>query len=184
MHSIVRLVIPVLAPSPLRCRPSPPSRTGARSPRRSANPAPCSQAASTAWASRAPTWKYRSMAWPQDRLRIRRLGRLPADGYAGHGHGRSRADTGRGGPGHAQLEDGGIEISALHNHLLRAEPATLYMHIRAMAIRSSLRAPPCRPGPQQDAVSPPPGTATPGNIDMIGIDRIMGYFGQVSGGIY
>ena len=33
-----------------------------------------------------------------------------------------------------KLEDGGIEISALHNHLLRAEPMTLYMHIRATAI--------------------------------------------------
>ena len=29
-----------------------------------------------------------------------------------------------------KLEEGGIEISALHNHLLRAEPMTLYMHIQ------------------------------------------------------
>src|SRR5260221_8443514 len=27
-----------------------------------------------------------------------------------------------------KLEEGGIEITALHNHLLRAEPITLYMH--------------------------------------------------------
>ena len=32
--------------------------------------------------------------------------------------------------------------------------------------------------------APPPGTSTPGNIDMIGIDHVMGYFGQDSGGIY
>ena len=28
-----------------------------------------------------------------------------------------------------KLVEGGIEITALHNHLLRAEPATLYMHV-------------------------------------------------------
>ena len=28
-----------------------------------------------------------------------------------------------------KLQEGGIEITALHNHLLRAEPATLYMHV-------------------------------------------------------
>src|SRR5438270_7628805 len=28
-----------------------------------------------------------------------------------------------------KLQDGGLEITALHNHLLRATPATFYMHI-------------------------------------------------------
>ena len=28
-----------------------------------------------------------------------------------------------------KMDDGGIEITALHNHLLRAEPMTLYMHV-------------------------------------------------------
>jgi len=84
-----------------------------------------------------------------------------------------------------KLEEGGIEISALHNHLLRAEPMTLYMHIQghgdpvklAGAIHDGLAL-------SKTPFAPPPGTATPGNIDMIGIDRIMGYFGQDSGGIY
>jgi hypothetical protein len=84
-----------------------------------------------------------------------------------------------------KLEEGGIEISALHNHLLRAEPMTLYMHIQghgdpvklAGAIHAGLAL-------SKTPFAPPPGTATPGNIDMIGIDRIMGYFGQDSGGIY
>ena len=84
-----------------------------------------------------------------------------------------------------KLEEGGIEISALHNHLLRAEPMTLYMHIQghgdpvklAVAIHDGLAL-------SKTPFAPPPGTATPGNIDMIGIDRIMGYFGQDSGGIY
>jgi len=28
-----------------------------------------------------------------------------------------------------KLLDGGLEITGIHNHLLRAEPATFYMHI-------------------------------------------------------
>jgi biotin operon repressor len=84
-----------------------------------------------------------------------------------------------------KLEEGGIEISALHNHLLRAEPMTLYMHIQghgdpvklAGAIHDGLAL-------SKTPFAPPPGTATPANIDMIGIDRIMGYRGQDSGGIY
>ena len=35
-----------------------------------------------------------------------------------------------------KLAEGGIEITALHNHLLRAQPATFYMHVRDTAIRS------------------------------------------------
>src|SRR6266545_1314785 len=33
------------------------------------------------------------------------------------------------GPVMQKLEQSGIEITALHNHLLRSEPPTLYMHI-------------------------------------------------------
>ena len=32
-----------------------------------------------------------------------------------------------------KLEESGIEITALHNHLLRAEPMTLYMHVSGRA---------------------------------------------------
>jgi hypothetical protein len=84
-----------------------------------------------------------------------------------------------------KLEEGGIEISALHNHLLRAEPMTLYMHVQghgdpvklASALHAGLAL-------SKTPFAPPPGTSTPGNIDMIGIDHVMGYFGQDSGGIY
>ncbi len=84
-----------------------------------------------------------------------------------------------------KLEEGGIEITALHNHLLRAEPMTLYMHIEAhgdpvklaSAIHAGLAL-------SKAPFSPPPGTSQPGDIDMIGVDSIMGYRGQDSGGIY
>jgi hypothetical protein len=84
-----------------------------------------------------------------------------------------------------KLEEGGVEITAVHNHLLRAEPMTLYMHVQgrgdpvklASALHAGLAL-------SKTPFAPPPGTSTPANIDMIGIDRIMGYFGQDSGGIY
>jgi biotin operon repressor len=84
-----------------------------------------------------------------------------------------------------KLKEGGIEITAVHNHLLRAEPMTLYMHIEghgdpvklASAIHTGLTL-------SKTPFAPPRGTATPANIDMLGIDKIMGYTGQDSGGIY
>jgi hypothetical protein len=84
-----------------------------------------------------------------------------------------------------KLEEGGVAITALHNHLLRAQPMTLYMHIEghgdpvklASAIHSALAL-------SKIPFAPPPGTATPANIDMVGIDRILGYFGQDNGGVY
>jgi biotin operon repressor len=82
-----------------------------------------------------------------------------------------------------KLAEGGIDITAVPNHLLRAEPRRLHAQsshgdpvvwcaIPMMAWR-------CAKTP----FAPPPGTATPGNIDMIGIDRIMGTSCD-GGGIY
>lgn len=84
-----------------------------------------------------------------------------------------------------KLTEGGIGITALHNHLLRAEPTTLYMHIEghgdpvklAGAIHAGLAA-------SRTPFELPPGTSQPANIDMIGIDKIMEYRGRDSGGIY
>lgn len=84
-----------------------------------------------------------------------------------------------------KLVDGGLQITAVHNHLLRAEPMTLYMHIEghgdpvamAHAIHDAL-------AESKTPFAPPPGTSMPANIDMLGIDRIMGFRGQDSGGIY
>src|SRR5436190_10469088 len=40
----------------------------------------------------------------------------------------------------AKMIEKGIEITAVHNHLLRANPATFYMHIAGTAMRSNWRA--------------------------------------------
>lgn len=84
-----------------------------------------------------------------------------------------------------KLREGGIEITAVHNHLLRAEPMTLYMHIEAHGEPAKL-ASAVHAGIAQSKTpfSPPPGASQPANIDMIGVDSVMGYKGQDSGGIY
>ena len=81
----------------------------------------------------------------------------------------------------------GLEITAIHNHLLRASPATFYLHVGghgdpeklAMAIHDALGAsktPMTAPAPS----SPPPNI----DIDTAQIDQIIGAKGQNNGGIY
>src|ERR1700704_2626231 len=87
-----------------------------------------------------------------------------------------------------KLIDGGIEITALHNHLLRSSPATMYMHFYgrgdpvklAAALRAGLaesQTPLAAPAP---AGSPPP----PLDIDTAAIDRTLGAKGNVNSGVY
>jgi len=84
-----------------------------------------------------------------------------------------------------KLEDDGIDVTAVHNHLLRAEPMTLYMHIQAhgdpvkiaSAIHDGLAL-------SKTPFSPAPGTSRPNSMDMLGVDDVMGYKGHDSGGIY
>ncbi len=90
----------------------------------------------------------------------------------------------------SKLKEGGLEITAVHNHLLRANPATYYMHVgghgdpvkMAMAIRAALAV------SKTPLTSPP---ATVGNapapsigLDTARLDQIMGVKGQANGGIY
>src|SRR5205809_7864891 len=63
----------------------------------------------------------------------------------------------------AKLIEGGVEITAVHNHLLRANPETFYMHIgghgdpvkMAEVIRFAL-------GLSKNPLTPPPPAPTPG----------------------
>lgn len=86
----------------------------------------------------------------------------------------------------SSLLEGGLTITALHNHLLRAEPATMYMHIHghgdpvalATAIRSAI------------SLSKTP-TEQPRNInaqslamDANRIDELIGATGKANSGVY
>jgi hypothetical protein len=87
----------------------------------------------------------------------------------------------------AKMIQNGLEITAVHNHLLRASPATFYMHVGghgdpeklATAIRDALGA--SKTPMTAPAASSPPPTI---DIDTAQIDKIIGAKGQNNGGIY
>jgi hypothetical protein len=86
-----------------------------------------------------------------------------------------------------KLTENGIEITALHNHVLRAIPATFYMHVGghgdavklATAIRSAL-------GESKTPLTSPAPAATQPTIDLdtAQLDQIIGAKGQANGGVY
>lgn len=86
----------------------------------------------------------------------------------------------------AKLLEGGLEITAIHNHLLRASPATFYMHVggngdpvkMAEVIKTALA--------QSRTPLTPPAAATPPavDLDMGQLDQIIGAKGQANGGVY
>jgi uncharacterized protein DUF1259 len=87
----------------------------------------------------------------------------------------------------AKLLEGGVEITAVHNHLLRASPATFYMHIgghgdpvqMATAIRSALSL------SKTPLAAPKESSPSPAlDLDTAQLDRIIGIKGQVNGGVY
>jgi len=82
----------------------------------------------------------------------------------------------------------GIDVTALHNHLLRANPAAYYMHVHAhgdpvtiaTAIRRAL-------GESQTPFGPAPATATQAtqiDLDTAALDSTIGAKGKVNGGVY
>jgi len=86
-----------------------------------------------------------------------------------------------------KLIEGGLDITAVHNHLLRANPATFYMHVGghgdpaklATVIRDALGASKT-PLPAPAPASPPP----PVELDTAQIEQIIGAKGQTNGGVY
>src|SRR4030081_3101821 len=86
-----------------------------------------------------------------------------------------------------KLIEGGVEITAVHNHLLRASPATFYMHVGghgdpvklATAIRTAL-------GESKTPLAAPAAPATPPAIDLdtAQLDQIIGAKGNPNGGVY
>ncbi len=87
-----------------------------------------------------------------------------------------------------KLLDGGLDITAVHNHILRASPLTFYMHVgghgdpekMAAVIRSALSA-------SKTPFEPPATTAGPApavDLDTAKLDQIMGVKGSAVGGVY
>jgi hypothetical protein len=86
-----------------------------------------------------------------------------------------------------KMIEGGLEITAVHNHLLRSSPATFYMHVgghgdptkMAFVIRDALEASKT-PLATPAAAAPPPAV----DLDTAQLDQIIGVKGQANGGVY
>jgi Domain of Unknown Function (DUF1259) len=86
-----------------------------------------------------------------------------------------------------KMIENGLDITAVHNHLLRASPATFYMHVGghgdpvklATAIRTAL-------AESKTPLAPPTAAAAPPAVDLdtAQLDQIIGVKGQANGGVY
>jgi hypothetical protein len=86
-----------------------------------------------------------------------------------------------------KMVSSGLEVTAIHNHLLRASPATFYMHIAAhgdpikiaAALRDGL-------AESKTPLSTAASSSTPPTIELDTgeLDRIIGGKGNVNGGVY
>src|ERR1700740_903710 len=89
-----------------------------------------------------------------------------------------------------KLAAGGIEITALHNHLLRNQPFTMYMHVQGRGDPVKLAATlHTAPAEIKTPLSPPPSGAPaaappPIDLDTAALDRTLGAKGTNNGGIY
>jgi hypothetical protein len=86
-----------------------------------------------------------------------------------------------------KLIENGIDVTAVHNHLLRASPATYYLHIGGhgdpakmiAAVRAALEA------SKTPLTAPAPAASQPAiDLDTAQIDQILGAKGQPNGGVY
>ncbi len=115
--------------------------------------------------------------------------------FVGHGQGQAMVmgdlvltDT-EVNPVMAKLIAGGIEITALHNHLLRNTPHTMYMHVAghgdpsrlAKVLHDALALSGTPLSTPATAASSAPETL---DLDTAALDRILGRKGKVGGGVY
>jgi hypothetical protein len=86
-----------------------------------------------------------------------------------------------------KLIEGGLEITAVHNHLLRASPATFYLHVgghgdpaKMAAVIHDALATSKTPLSAPAAATPPPAV----DLDTAQLDQLIGAKGQANGGVY
>ena len=90
-----------------------------------------------------------------------------------------------------KLEEGGIEITALHNHLLRNQPFTMYMHVlgrgdpvKLAATLHGALAMSKTPLPGAPSGVAQPSAPPPIDFDTAAVDKILGTKGKNNGGVY
>lgn len=87
----------------------------------------------------------------------------------------------------SELLKGGLHVTAVHNHLLRSAPQTIYMHVEgrgdparlARAIHAALAR-------SHTPLGVPPAAPAPATLDLdtTALDLIMGRAGKATGGVY
>lgn len=119
------------------------------------------------------------------------LGSWVAFKNAGGGHAMMMGDLvlteSEVGPVMRALQQGGVEQTALHNHVLGESPRVMYMHVSghgdpvklAQTVRAAL-------GATRTPVDapPPPASAPAIDLDTAAIARALGASGKVNGGVY
>src|SRR3974390_1558325 len=84
-----------------------------------------------------------------------------------------------------KLAAGGIEVTALHNHLLRNQPFTMYMHVQGngdpVKLASVLHA---ALAESKTPLSAAPASPPPIDLDTAALDRTRGAKGTNNGGVY
>jgi len=88
-----------------------------------------------------------------------------------------------------KLEDAGIEVTALHNHLLRNEPFTMFMHVLghgdpvklATALHAALAQ---SRTPLEPSAPTSPASMQSIDLDTAAIDKALGHKGKISSGVY
>jgi hypothetical protein len=87
-----------------------------------------------------------------------------------------------------KLFEGGIEVTALHNHLLRNQPFTMYMHVLGhgdpVKLAAALHIALAESKTPLAAASAPAAAPPPIDLDTAAIDQMLGAKGANNGGVY
>ena len=89
----------------------------------------------------------------------------------------------------SRLQQGGVEQTAVHHHVMRETPRVLYMHVSAhgdaVKIAAAVRAAVALTKAPAPTAPPAPGAATPTiEMDTAGVAKALGFTGRVNGGVY
>lgn len=86
----------------------------------------------------------------------------------------------------AALQEEGLHITALHNHVMHETPRVMYMHIEGHGDAARLAASLKKVIALTKTPAPvtPPSTAPALDLDTAAIDQALGYKGKINGGVY
>jgi len=93
----------------------------------------------------------------------------------------------------ARLQEGGVEQTAIHHHVMRESPRVLYVHVHGhgdpLAVARTIRAALAltgtpAPTAASSAPAPDPSTALGTGLDTAAVRAALGYGGRANGGVY